>query len=197
MYGTVALGRATLYRKYMPGLPVYGASQPRYHYAVPAMLAIGGCVALAQIGARVRLGAPWSDLLLWTWLGGAALLYVRSGWTIDHFAAERRDAEAAVHGIHAAVARTPPDQLVLIVNHPIPSAGRYPYFAGWASIYTIYFRDPPSRPVYFIDPDAVWWYRNLRDSPLTRALFPPPEGGLAEVACPVRPPLACAAGGLE
>jgi hypothetical protein len=192
LYGSVALGRATLYRMFMPALPVYGASLSRYHYAATGMLAIGVCVALAQIGARWRIAAPWSDVLLWAWLIGAALLYGRSGWTIDHFTAERRDAEAAVQGIYAAVARTPPDQPVLIVNEPLLSAGRFPYFAGWASIYTIYFRQPPGRPVYFIDPHATRWYGALRGSPVAEALYPPPEGSEAEVACPTRLPLACA-----
>jgi len=197
MYAAIAFGRATLYRKFMSTMPVYGASQSRYHYAAPAMLAIGVGVALAQIGARMRLRAPWSDVLLWTWLGGAALFYLRSGWTIDHFDAERRDAEAAIEGIHAAVARTPADQLVILLNQPIPSAGRAPYFAGWASIYSIYFRERPDRPVYFIDRDAAWWYGKLGDTHLTRVLVPPPEGGLAEIACPVHLPLACMAASIE
>lgn len=193
LYGSVALGRATLYRKFMATLPVYGASLPRYHYAATAMLAIAVCVALAQIGARLRIAPPWSDVVLWVWLACAVFLYAHSGWRIDHFDAERRDAETAVQGIYDAVERTPADQLVLIDNVPLMTAGRFPYFAGWASIYTIYFREPPRRPVYFIDPHAVRWYQSLGSSPLTRALFPPPEGGLADVACPVRPPLECSA----
>lgn len=125
-------------------------------------------------------------------LNGVAMqLAAPATLSIDHFAIERQAAETAVEGIRATVERTPPDQTVLIVNEPIPSAGHAPYFGGWDDIYTIHFRRPFDWPVIFIDRDALWWHRALGDSPLTRLLVPPPERSTGEVATPVRLSLMC------
>lgn len=195
-YGSLALGRAGFTR--YTGDPVFGAGSIRYHYAGTAMLTIGVCMALAGIGGRLRLAAPWSDVLLWAWLGGASLGYWNAGWTIDHFDAERRRVEVALQGIRAAVERTPVDQPVFIVNQPfVPDfgIGTFPFFAGWASLYAIYFRSPPGRPVYFIDAKAGAWSAALAGSRLAHALFPPAEGRPDTIMCPVRVPLWCGSGG--
>jgi hypothetical protein len=191
-YGSVALGRGSMGR--LMGDPSYSASSLRYHYVSTAMLAIAMCVALAQIGARLRVAAPWSDVLLWAWLGYAIVGYRYSGWTIDHFDAERRRVEAALQGMRAAVAQTPPDQPVFIVNQPFApefGVGTFPFFAGWASLYTIYFREPPGRPVYFIDRAAAKWCAALPNSALARAVVPLPESRPDEAMCPARIPLTC------
>ena len=135
-----------------------------------------------------------SDALVWAWLGFAVVGYRYSGWTIEHFDAERRGVETALQGVRDAVANTPPDQPVLIVNQsfkPEYGVDTFPYFAGWASLYTIYFREPPGRPVYFIDRAAPKWYAALPNSPLAQALVPPPESGRDQAMCPARIPLMC------
>jgi len=192
VYGMVALGRASLYGS-IPSIPVYGATLPRYHYLVTALMAIAICVALAQVGRRARIGEQWRGLLLAAYFVVAAVFYWRSDWSIDHFDDERAAAETAVEGIRSAVERTALDQTVLILNEPIPSAGLAPYFGGWADIYTIYFRRPLDRPILFIDRSALWWDGALGDSPLTRLLVPPPERRTGDVETPVRLPLMCAA----
>jgi len=191
-YGFIALGRAGLYAM-VPTLPVYGAAIPRYHYEGACLFAIALAIALAAVGRRVCARARWHGVLLAWWLALAALLYRGSGWTIQHFSDERHGAERALARIRDALVHTPAGWPVVLLNEPFLPAGRYPFFAGDASFYTIYLqRRSPGREVYFVDRDAVAWYRFLPGSPLSAVVIPPPEGGLANIACLAQMPLGCA-----
>ncbi|HLK12259.1 MAG TPA: hypothetical protein VKW76_12845 [Candidatus Binatia bacterium] len=175
-YAVVAAGRAGLY-VLVPAVPAYGAGAPRYHYVGPIALTIALCVVLARLGELSALRPRARDASLAAAFAIGALLYARSGWRIDHHRGDREAAEQVVRSIRATIARTPPDRPVYIQNRPFPPAiVGAPYFAGWASVFTIFFPHGAGRPVYFVEDDSHVRAVARPGTPLAAILVPPAAG---------------------
>lgn len=176
-YTIVAAGRGALFGA-TPNVAAYGAASPRFHYLGPALLAILLCVILARLAGALPERPGWRDALLAAWLSALMVSYVRSDWRIDHFESDRVQTAAVVDAIQDAIDRTPPGLPVYVENRPFPPAFlRAPYFAGWASVFTIYFRDDPDRPVYFLEPSEAVRRVGRPGSRLAAALIPSRPAG--------------------
>lgn len=185
-YAIIAAGRAAPFAA--SAVRAYGAYADRYHYVGSIPLAIILCVALGRLGAALRLGARSADGLLLVCIGFTAFLYGRSGWTIDHHAADRQAAEQVVGSIRSSIGRAAPGEVVYIVNQAFPPAVlQEPFFAGWAAVYTIFFPGDLDRRVRFVDK-----YPRLGDvaHPGSRlaAILVPPEAADGSPAGDARAP---------
>lgn len=188
-YGIVAVGRAGVFA--IQGHATYGAESARYHYTGTALNAAALGLALAALGARLRVGGQASAVLLTA--GVAALLagWMRSDWTIAHWDRERIETARILAEARAALDATPPGEPTFLHGGPFRPVP-YPrsIFGGTIAIYTIWRPEDAARPVYAIDAPFLPPV-GPPGSRLRRMFVPPACGGLALVACVPPSSLAC------
>jgi hypothetical protein len=149
-YGMIALGRGAL------GIP---ASEPRYHYAGTALLALVLGAAAGGVAARLP-GGRRADLVVAAVVALGALAFFRSGWRIDHFAVDRDVTTRALATIQAAIDAAPPGQPVYIRNRPYRTPSGIIIlrdFPGWAGLFAIFQPGNVVRGhrVFFVARDAA------------------------------------------
>jgi hypothetical protein len=190
-YGAVVIGRAPVFAT--SHFNVQSVDLYRYHYSSASLLAIGSAVAVGVILCRLAVTDVVPAVVLAGWMVATGIQYRTGTWTINHFDDERAAAERAVSTIRQTLAHAPDGEPTVLTNDPFKYAGGFPFFAGYASFYVIYVGRAPAPEVYFVDRSAVGWYGRLPGSPLSAVLVPPPQGGLAQIACLARMPLQCVA----
>jgi hypothetical protein len=151
-YGTIALGRGALMETAADEL-VQGLT--RYHYVAPIGLTITLCLVLAQLGRFVdrRLGLA----ALAAWYVIAVISFNRSSFVIDEHQLERRQTEAVLASIRAAIDAQPPGTTVRLENASFPPFPLQTFVPGWAAAFTMFYPDNvvDGRRVEFVE-DAAY-----------------------------------------
>jgi type II secretory pathway component PulM len=171
-YGMIAAGR---------GQTVPGGTQalyaPRYHYAVPALIAAVFCLALAGLDRIrwLRLPPRAKDGLLVGLMVLMTTAHVLFVAPIDHRINARRETARVLTAIHRRIDKAPPQGDVYIRNDVFEPIGpiRIPWmFPGWAAAFVIFFPENvvDGRRVYFVD-DRPGVRAQARDGARTADLF--------------------------
>ncbi len=175
-YLMIALGRGVLYAANADRFRAYGAALWRYHYVGPIPIAVLLCLLLARAADVLRIGPRVGTAVLVAWFAGAGTAWATFRAPIDHFDEARRTTDAVVATIADALARTPPPGIVTLRNQRFPPAIVDALFAGWASVYTIYFPATDDARIRFVEPLERVRAMALPGSRLARVLVAPSPG---------------------
>jgi len=183
IYALIAAGRGNLYT-WIPdpeATPFRSAATSRYHYVGLTPLIIASCLIARALAGRFDLPARLRDVLLGLVIGAIVLGWWRSGWQIEHWAAERQKTVDVLARIRRTIAAAPAGRDVFIANRWFPGAGPLVSpreFPGWAAMFAIFFLDDrvEGRRVYFVttDTEVLAAARDGRRS-ATLLIPPPPQ----------------------
>ena len=182
IYALVAAGRGNLYT-WIPdpeATPFRSAATSRYHYVGLTPLIIASCLIARALAGRFDLPARLRDVLLGLVVGAIVLGWWRSGWRIEHWAADRQKTVDELVLIRRTIAAAPAGRDVFIANRYFAAAPLVPLreFPGSAAVFAIFFPDDrvEGRRVYFVttDADVLAAARDGRRS-ATLLIPPPPQ----------------------
>jgi len=154
---TIAFPRTDLIQRFSLS-PTVIATQPRYHYASLALLALvtGLVLAAAMPRPPARAGGAVWVLALWmiAWAGAHAV------WPLPPFPAPV-ETTAALAAMRSQIDAAAPGSDVYLRNHDLQAVGPMfiprREFPGWAGLFVIFFPSNvvSGRRVYFVEPDDV------------------------------------------
>ncbi len=155
MYAIIAVGRGPILSEFDKPTGWMGA-QPRYQYAVSAVLTVILCLLLAEVRALARLRPWWRDVVVLGLVGVLVVSFVRFGRPLDHHAPARAEVQRILQAIGTRVAAAS-GQDVYISNCGFASIEWNPQaFPGCAGIFVIAYPDNVvgGKRVYFVESNA-------------------------------------------
>jgi hypothetical protein len=182
-YAVIAAGRGG----YAGALGVAAmARQRRFHYVGTAALAIGFCVALAQLAPRSSAWRSAASVILLLWAVSTAAVPRLFGARIAHFDSARRETTRVLRQVRTLARSAPPESDVFIENQTFVSVGPLltgsrDKFPGVAAVFTIYHPTDliAGRRVRFVDDPAV--LEAVRADRRTGALLVAPDAVQGEL----------------
>lgn len=175
-YGIIALARASIYDVH--GYPMmHAASETRYHYLAPALLALFLAMLAAEFDRPV--------VKPWRWIATiAATLLLGANWTASRNINDALSADSGalfastVDSIESKIHAQAEGSKVVIQNKPFAGAGwGHESIPGLAAVFLIHFPENlvDGRRVYFSekDPDRLAYWRRVGGQRLRDLLIAP------------------------
>ena len=139
-YASMAAGRALLMQA-LGRTSEWGATQLRYHYVGPAVIAAILCLLLHEVSQWRPFRSGRLEVLLLAWLAAALIAHFTAGVPIDHHDGARKETQSVLARIDFALQVTPKGGEVYIANRYFASArdwrGILAAFPGWAGVFII------------------------------------------------------------